>query len=220
MKKANKKIYNQASKLYTRIRYRLQPDNDALVTKLNNLLQEYDFNNEIFNEDGKQGLALCTGEVIIPAKYQRLKLVSRFSLPREEIMAIGVDEEGECLINHRGEIVFAADKISPQCGAFIPFAFKLGYRWGVCGANSKIIIPPSFDKIEWAGNGFIFFKQDGKYGLRTPFGQMIAPQFDTIGWDSDDYLTVEFEGKKGYLDENNAFTSDKSEAYYTFQIAL
>lgn len=219
MKKANKTIYDQACELYRSICS--QPDKDALVSSLNNLLQEYDFDNEIIIEDGKQGLALCTGEVIIPAEYQRIKLVSRFSIPREEIMAIGVDEEGtEFLIDSTGKVIFDADEIIPESGAFLPFAFRMGDRWGVVGGNAKIIIPPVMDNIEWGGNGYVFFKQDGKYGLRTPFAEMVVPKFDSIGWDNDDFLLVEFKGQKGYLDENLNFTTDESEAYYDFDIAL
>lgn len=209
-----KKIFDQACDLYASIC--ANPDDSALVTSLNNLLQEYDFENEVFSENGKQGVALCSGEVIIPAEYHKIKVVTRFSLPKEEILAVGVDGEGiEYLINHKGEVVFDADEINPGLG-FVPFAFRMGDKWGVGSDNGRIIIPPVMDKIEWGGNGYVFFKQDGKYGLRTPFGEMVVPKFDSIEFDKDEYLSVVYKGNKGYLDEDCTFTPDKSEAYYNY----
>lgn len=221
MKQSNSEIYNRACQLYAAIEKNCEIQ--SLISEFNHLVDEYDFDNVITSSpEGKVGLELCNGETAIPALYDRFKIASRTGIPRENVWAIGVRDNIEVLIDHKGREIFTADEIKLENNCFgSNLAYRIGSKWGMASHDGKnIIIAPVMDKIEWGGNGYTFFMQCGKYGIRTPFGEIISPQFEEVGWDADDYLVVTFNGVKGYIDESHRFTTNKAERYFHFHIAI
>lgn len=215
MKKANKSVYVNACELYKAIC--LNPGNQILLDQINHLMEEYDFDNEIITDaNGKKGLALCTGAVVVAPHYDNLKIVYRSSIPLQPVIAIGIRDGMECLIELTGEELFIADELCPEMGYLgAMLAFRTGNKWGVATSKgTSILIPPTMDKIEWGGNDFIFFLKDGKWGIYTPLGETIAPRFDEVGWDECDNLSVVLNGEKGYLDMDLDFTTEKDECAY------
>lgn len=219
MKKANNSVFNQACELYAAIGK--EPSNQALINEYNALIEQYDFRNEvIYGADNCQGLALCTGEVIIPAIYDCMKFATGSSIPPNYILAVGVREDKEYLIDSKGREIFSADEICPESWTIIPFAFRIADSWGMASTSGKVIIPAVMDKIEWGGNGLVFFLQSGKWGILTPFGEMIPPKFDSVGWDIDDNLEVTLNGEKGYIGFDAQFTTEPEKSYYNLSMDL
>ncbi len=220
MRKANPEVYGKACALYEAVG--ADPKNsEKHMADFLRLMDEYDFDNEIIHgPDGKVGLALCTGEVVIPAIYDSLKYMTSLGIPKEEVKAIGVRDDVECVIDYKGHEFFVAQEIEPGLGLLVPFTFRLGDTWGVGSSGGRIVIPAVMDKIEFGGNGYVFFQKAGKWGLLTPFYSLIPPRFDNIDWDEKDILVVTLDGVEGYIDERDQFTTDRDEAFYSYDIVF
>lgn len=157
-------------------------------------------------------------------KYDVVKYMTNSDAPVECFMAICSRGDKDYLVDYKEENikeVFEADELRPNLGSVTPATFRVGDKWGMVNSRGEIILEAKYDSVIQDANDFILLKADGKEGLIAG-GHIIAPKFDSIDiWaDEKDYIKVTLNGVDGYIDENDEFTTDRSEAYYDNQMFL
>lgn len=204
--KVTKEIFDEVNRLYNAVgnlsKNGIAYDTDATGTyeAYNRLVDEYDFASEIFrNEEGLEGLKLCTGEEVCPARYEKVRFFSSFPIPQDEFLTIASRNGCDFLVNYKGEEIFKSDEILPCMWGIGPVIFRKGSKWGMASSEGTILLEAKYDKVAPDVNGFIFLENEGKNGFVTPCGKAIEPVFDNIDIDEDDYLIVTLSDKRGYV---------------------
>lgn len=224
-KKATREIFLLTCRTYRECRdlasdgIFLEDDNTGTYTSFNVLSKEYDFDNEVFTDEaGNEGVKWCFGEVMVPARYDKVKYDTLYGVPTTRNFTIASRGGRDYLINFRGKEIFSADEICPNGGAITPAAFRLGDKWGIVGSTGKVR-SEMYDKIRFDSNGFTFLERDGKHGFIFN-GVTVEPKFDSIEFDEDDVMTVTLDGREGYVDADGEFTEDPDEAFFRFDMIL
>lgn len=120
-----------------------------------------------------------------------------------------------------GKEAIEADRIIPlNPGNVTPCVFIKNGKAGIINCAGQVILPPEYEEIGSFGNGFVYTKRDGKYGLICPYIDVLDPQFDSIEIDSKDDFLVTLDGRKGYIDCEGNFTEDVAEAYLNHQMGI
>lgn len=222
-----KQLLTRANELYVAIgalvRNSVDPFSDQSGTydEYDKLIEDYEFINEPFTSaDGHQGVKWPTGEVMIPAEYDKIVDGSVFCIPCNECYAIAERAGRQYLVNYEGTRVFEADEIKPDAGQSQTFFFREGNLWGICNLRGYVVYGAQFDEITCASNGFIFVKASGKEGFIDFWGNYFEPRYDAVEFDAEDNIVVTLDGKKGYLDEEGNFVTDIREAYYNINMGL
>ncbi|MDE7350506.1 MAG: WG repeat-containing protein [Muribaculaceae bacterium] len=155
-------------------------------------------------------------------KYDVIKWQCMPDAPVSRFLSICSRGGKDYLVDHTNETVvevFEADEIKPNLGYITPATFRIGDKWGIVSSSGEIILEAKYDSVIQDANDFIYIELDGKAGLIAD-GHIIEPKFDSIDiWD-DDYIKVTLNGEDGYIDENDEFTTDRSEAFYGNQMFL
>lgn len=152
--------------------------------------------------------------------YEEVKYITIPDYPTDCLMAICRRGSHEYLVNYTGDTVkevFKADELLPDLGSIPPATFRIGDKWGMVNSEGEIMIEPKYDSIKLDANLFIFLSNNGKEGFIAGL-RIFEPKFDSVQIGEDDYIEVTLNGIKGYIDENDQFTTDKSEAYYNFMM--
>lgn len=153
--------------------------------------------------------------------YDDVKYATNVDAPVDRFMAICSRGGKDYLVDHTENIreVFEADELRPNIGSVTPATFRVGDKWGMVDSRGEIILEAKYDSVIQDANDFILLKADGKEGLIAA-GHIIDPKFDSIDIWADEYVKVTLNGAEGYIDENDEFTTDRSEAYYNNQMFL
>ncbi len=155
-------------------------------------------------------------------KYDSVKYLTYPDTPTNCFMAICSRSGKDYLVDHSGEDireVFEADELRANLGSVTPATFRIGDKWGLVNSRGEIILEAKYDSVIQDANDFILLKKDEKEGLIAA-GHIIPPKFDSIDIWGDDYIKVSLNGYDGYIDENDEFTTDRSEACYGNQMFL
>ena len=155
-------------------------------------------------------------------KYDEIKSQPMPDAPVGRFISICSRGGKDYLVDHTGEDiieVFEADELCPNLGYSIPATFRSGDKWGLVNGNGDIIIEAKYDSVRPDANDYIFLTLDGKEGFIAG-GHVFEPQFDSVKIGDDEYIEVTLNGAKGYIDENDEFTTDRSEAFYNYQMFL
>ena len=174
-------------------------------------------------------LAPCDNNIKKEAKrisesgnYDAVKYMTYPDAPVSRFLSICSRGDKDYLVDHTSETVvevFEADELKPNLGYITPAIFRIGVKWGIVSSSGEFILEPMYDSVIQDANDFIYIELDGKAGLIAD-GHIIEPKFDSIYiWD-DDYIKVTLNGDDGYIDENDEFTTDRSEAFYGNQMFL
>lgn len=131
-------------------------------------------------KDGKWGLLDTKGQALTPFSYDAH---SSFSLGRANVY------QGNLvgLIDTNGQPVVAfieADKIETWFDAFGKAVFMADGKRGIATVQGDIVIPALYEgyNLSAVGNGYIWFKKDGKWGFYTTDGvKRTDAVFDGIG---------------------------------------
>lgn len=220
--KATKEIFDRVNNLYAEIANQDDNCNDlsAKYQEYNALVSKYDFQNVVFDGEGnKQGVKFCWGGVFVPAKYDLIEFFTSSGVPVVENYAIGLRNGKDYLINYKGEEILEADELLPNDKTITPVLFRKAGKWGIAACDGSVVLENTYDSIQFDSNGFVFLYRDEKEGF-IACGHVVEPKFDKIEIDDSDNLVVYREGVKGYVDENDEFTSDVEEAYYNMNMFL
>ncbi|MDR0983007.1 MAG: WG repeat-containing protein [Culturomica sp.] len=136
----------------------------------------------VFFQGDKRGfLDVYTGEIVIPAKYERAWVFS-------EGFGGVVKDNKLGFINKSGEIVIPCQFRWKTNADFHPdFLFKNGYcavfdlvgKWGIINTQGDWVIKPQYDNVERTYNGYYLTLNDNKCGLLDSDLQEIFP----VGYD-------------------------------------
>ncbi|MDE6561338.1 MAG: WG repeat-containing protein [Muribaculaceae bacterium] len=155
-------------------------------------------------------------------KYDAVKYVTNPEAPTDCFMAIGSRGGKDYLVDHSGEDireVFEADELRANLGSVTPATFRSGDKWGIVNSKGEVILDAKYDSVMQDANDFVFLTLNGKEGFIAG-GHVFEPQFDSVRIGDDEYIEVSLNGAKGYIDENDEFTTDRSEAYYHMMMFL
>lgn len=150
--------------------------------------------------------------------YDEVKYLTSHDAITDCFMAICSRGGKEYLVNHTGESikeVFEADELRPNLGSVTPATFRVGDKWGIVNSKGEVMLEAKYDTVTPDANGYVFLTLGGKSGFIVG-DHVIEPQFDHVAIGDDEYIEVTLNGVQGYLDENDSFTADKSEAYYNY----
>ena len=188
-----------------------------LETKINELLESYDFDYSVFSaEDGKEGIRTCGGTTIVPPVYDKILYWSLMDPSGGPENAVARRGDRFVLINLRdGREVLEADMINPSDQTLTPVVFTVAGKKGLADSKGNMIVPPRYDSISMLMGGFYEIGLNGKYGLCLPDGNIIETKFDALDCEeSEEYFKVVLDGQKGFIDENGDFTEDESNAFF------
>jgi len=129
-----------------------------------------------FTQNGKMGFINKSGEIVIPAKFQRVESL-------EDAAEWGDVTHG--YINSSGEIIVPPKFLT--VGRFNEYGLagigELGSGFGYVNTLGEMIVPTKYEEAEHFNEyGLASIKQNDKWGCINTSGEIIiAPQFKGIG---------------------------------------
>ena len=180
-----------------------------------------DWSAEIFTVDEKIGLKTALGEVILPPIFEDIYILTFIDYNKGAYVTVGINGKyGVVIADGIGTWV-----IEPKFDYIgIPTSLTnvfINNKWGVIKIPSgEYLIPPECDAVS-RSNGFLFinglaiYEKDGKTGVISSCGHFTKPEFEDIEWWDDGSVKVKYNGEWGFIDENDQFTTDEDEAYYS-----
>jgi hypothetical protein len=190
------------------------------VDELLDLMNSYDWSDEVFEENGKFGLKSSLGEILLPPKFDDFKTLSGRGMTKGQRLVAYLDGKcGIALADGNGEWLVQPiyDEISFPNSIV---AVLKGDKWGVMNTSSgELIIPLELDHV-YGGSGFMFvngmayFKRDGKCGVMNDRGEFTEAIFEEAEPNDCGEIVVKFNGEEGYIDKNGNFTTENEEAWF------
>ena len=102
------------------------------------------------------------------------------------------------MINPDGDILFTADEINDLDSGVT--AYRRNNLWGIVDRNGKIILQPSYPKIQSFKQGYAAFIKDGSWGFLNTSGQEVIPaKYDKVGVFSEGLAGFRVNDQWGYL---------------------
>jgi len=184
-------------------------------------MNSIDWSAEIFTVDDKHGLKTALGEVILPPIFEDIHVYKFIEYNKDKLVTAAINGKYG-VVEADGVGTWVIEPKFDYIG--IPNSLTHVYinnKWGVIKVPSgEYLIPPVCDSIS-RDNGFLFvndiaiYEKDGKTGVITSNGHFTDPQFDEVEWWDDGAVKVKLKGEWGYIDENDQFTTDEDESYYS-----
>ena len=175
-------------------------------------------------EDGLVGLKTEEGEVILPSIFDDIyKISPDFPSKGDRLVVkqngkwgvIEADGKGAWIINPEYEYIGYPNRITHV---------RKDDKWGVLDIEKdEYLIKPECDLIHdtdgfMFNNGIGVYEKNGRIGIVTEYGNFTDAIFEDLDGDPDGLVEVKFEGEWGFIDENNSFTVDEEEAYYSYEL--
>ena len=182
----------------------------------------FDWSGEIFQVNDKCGLKTALGEMVLPAAYEDMLVLSfRDTAKGDRVSACHNGKWGVVIADGIGtwHIQPEYDYIGYPCDFT---HVRKDNKWGVLNVSTgEYLIPPECDSISHESiflfiNGLAVYDKDGKTGVISSCGAFTAPEFDDVEW-SEGSVKVKYQDKWGFINEENKFTTDEDEAYYACQ---
>lgn len=191
---------------------------DELFEEHANLIQNYDWYDEEFEENGKVGLKNVKGEVLVPAIYDGFYSFESYLVPS---VAAAAKKDGKLLLVKRDGMG------TPVTEAKFTHIERIDFSaiYAVCQdedgkycalmAGGEVFTPYEIEHCYQQVDGCIIVEADGKYGvLAVDQGLVyISPEYDEVcdqGF-GEDFLFVK-DGVEGYVTLDNRFISKEEYA--------
>ncbi len=184
-------------------------------------MNSIDWSAEIFSVDDKHGLKTALGEVILPPIFEDIHVLTFTDYSKGKLVTAAIngkygvvraDGVGTWIIEPKFDYIGIPNSLTQV---------YIDNKWGVIKVPSgEYLIPPDCDSVS-GSNGFLFvndlaiYEKEGKTGVITSNGHFTAPEFDEVEWWDDGAVKVKINDEWGYIDENDTFTTDEDEAYYS-----
>ncbi len=218
-KEATKEIIERIDYLINEIdNFEINDDDPQRYIDLNkefdNILEEYDLQYRLYEENGKVGIKDFDGEILVPAIYTRIPSVPGYADGRPGVMVY--DENNKC------SIVELDGKGTPRFPFEFNDLFTFNYAPGFLGCVSnengkeEITLRNIAGETRYIGvidgfgecfNDVCTFAKDGKYGIFTDWGTFVEPVFDNA-YDAYGLLRVEKDGVLGHVSVTGEFIPD------------
>lgn len=103
------------------------------------------------------------------------------------------DDEEMVIVEHaEGNSQVRSDEANKAAGLAEYNVFRKNGLYGVCDHKNRTIIPPIYEEMRPCHNGYIPFKQNGKWGILLPNGTVkVKPKYFYIGPFRDDRAEVQ-----------------------------
>ena len=174
------------------------------------LMDKYLFYPYMFKSRGKFGIKSPTGEIILPARYEKIKFHEN-SVKKGSGIAVQINGKWT-IVRANGEGT-PATKILFDDIDFLEIVspVRLGDKFGLIKKNGRLFLPVKYESIEPGFiKGVFSFTHGNKYGVTN--GKIITPQiFDEVSYEIIGEwicLVVSYGDRQGYIDEYGAFTED------------
>lgn len=181
----------------------------------------YKFSDELFlvlDKNRKQGVYRINGDLILPAKYDRIEISSNKNI----ISAI--KEDTYYLVNQYGKLVNSKEYIKFMKNGLM-VAKKRDEKYGLLNSEGVVISSFIYDQIyRDRCDAFIIVKKNQEYGVLNEYGkEIIATEYDKISCPGQGLILANKHGKYGYLnlkgevvipfiyDDANSFFNSKAE---------
>ena len=204
-------------------RARLRESDDADATtqffsmcrEYDKLTDNYDWNDEVFEENGKKGLRNVKGEVVVPAIYDDFLMLEPYYYKSHPVGAVLGDMAGLVARDGTGTPVteFEYCLVAPIFMTPFHAVWKAEYgRYFALMVADKVITPYEIEEFDIPCDGVLPLYADGKKGmLAYDLGLIyIKPEYDDIhgGGIGEDFIFVK-DGKKGRVTLDKRFVSDE-----------
>lgn len=189
---------------------------DALYKEYDEIKAEYDLFDQVFEENGMQGVRNAAGKILVPALYKEFS--ETYTYKRYGyIMPVPA-----CDFSGKYALVKCDGKGTPMCGFeydMIKFMFgscalykcwkRVGdnYLTGVIDGDGNVLVPCEMDEVYGISNGFATVEKDGKFGVITTRSVYIEPLYDEVE-ENDGLLKACKDGMWGYIGSNGEFVPE------------
>jgi hypothetical protein len=218
----DQKIYDELETIKNQLNNDYSEEaNDRFLEIMNN----YNWSPELFEENGKYGLKNWDGSLLLPAQFDDFRMMSSaLHNAGDRILAIIDGKEGIALMNGTDW----AWVIKPDFD-FISYpnsivAVKKEALWGIYDTSSgEYLVNPDLDDIFIHGGGFLFvngigiLRKGDKFGVINDNGDISQLDFDEVSIDFDGLLRVRQGDKWGYVNEAGTFEEDEELAYWAWE---
>lgn len=207
-----KKVSDLKDSLYDLMTSSDIDSHNKVLNELLAYLEEYDWRDVVFDENGKKGLKDYLGNIIAPAIFDEI-------IPREDCFS---DVQIPACIDGRWGVIpanadidyhregFVYDGIEVFWGTFWlggVYKVKLNNLFGLIDDYGIELMPCVADEVYPFSNGMALVVKNGKYGFLTDNYDYIEPTYDEIEFpEIDEYYKVRQGDKWGYVDKNKQFT--------------
>lgn len=190
---------------------------DTLSEEFRKLDNSFDWLPEMTGENGKYGIRLAYGEVIVPPVFDNLRMP--FFVRKGDLVSVekdgkwGIivaDGKGTWEVRPRFDHVYHPDSLA---------LVREGDHYGIYDIEKKeYFIPPECDAFDVNPldlaftNGIAICEKDGKFGVAAYEGIYTGALFERVDTDPFGYITVKYQGAWGWLDEKGRFTANDEEA--------
>lgn len=176
-----------------------------------------------YPENGRYGLKNALGEVMAKPLFDDFKLLSQRDIVKGEKIVtrqngkwgvLAADGEGTWLVNPEYDFIGYPNNIT--------HVFR-DDKWGVLDISKGEYVIEECESV-FDNDGFLFcnrigfYAKDGKYGVIGDWGAHTEPIFDEVEMEPDGNVKVQFKGEWGFIGEDNKFTNNEEEAYYSFEM--
>jgi hypothetical protein len=184
------------------------------------LMNEYDWSNEMFEEEGRFGLKSCMGDILLPAKFDGLKLLSSQNLPKgAKVVACKDNKWGIVKADGFGEWCIQPEFDDIGFPNYFT-AVRKGDKWGILNTElNEWVVELEMDEICNGSsfpfiNGVAYFMKDGKMGVMTDRGYCTDPVFDEVMADDSGLITATCNGQTGFINREGELITDPDEAWF------
>lgn len=208
-----KEVVARLEELEAMIRMKDQNMTEALYEEHAKLLNNYDWHDEVFEENGKKGVKNVKGEILVPAIYDDFLMQETFFFPSLPVAAVKDGKIGLVERDGKGTPRTAFEFAFIERNFFSPVYFVWkpeDKKHFALMAGGTVITPYELDGYCEPCDGCMIVSSGDKYGvLAIDQGLVyVAPEYDAV-YDQgfgDDFLFVK-NGVEGYVTLDNRFVS-------------
>lgn len=203
-----------------------EEEKSAIEHTLNEMMGKYDWCDEIFTVDGKEGVKNACGEIRINAEYDKIFYLESLASLSYGMPILAMKNEKFYVVSFCGEKpqehVLDYEEVMPL-GLFDIFAVKRSGEeyYALYRLGKGELTPAEIDSCIEPFNNNLVVVRDGKYGFfDLTTGAYISPEYDDFELEIDQYLEVLKDGVKGYVTQKGTFlplTMDEDLLYETIE---
>jgi hypothetical protein len=186
---------------------------NALYKEYDEIWDEYDFFDQVFEENGMLGVRNVNGKVLVPALYKNYAELYAYSKSEQHRPVPACDSNGKyALVACDGKgtplCTFEYDMLRLKFGGALLYQCwkRVGEKTfvGVIDGEGNVIVPCEMDEIYGICNNFAVIDKGDKVGAVTTGGLYIEPLYDDLE-ESGGFLTACKDGVWGYISAKGEF---------------
>ena len=208
-----KEIYAELNKIEGSFVEELEFNHLLLLHELDNLKENYDWLDEVFEENNKKGLKNILGEVVVPAIYDKFGMLMPYYMETKPVGALLDGNFGLVKRDGKGtpvtEFIYRAIIPIPFCDVYVVFNKEDRSHFALM-MSGRVITPYEIENHEMPCDDAIIISADGKKGIFY-YGYdivYIKPEYDEVYSQGigENFIFVK-DGKKGYVTLDKRFIS-------------